>query len=238
MAGLNAALSLEGKPPVILPRSLSYIGVLIDDLVTKGTNEPYRMMTSRAEYRMRLRQSESDLRLTPIGREAGLVGDEQYARFQKKLNEIQAIRALLTKTYTKEFLQAIMQEAGEEYDGKTMPLKEICKRTRIAPSHLAQLPELGQFSLDCLASVLYDCKYEGYLAREDKAIAEQKRLEDKLIPFDFDYDAVKGLRIEARQKLAAIRPANVGQASRISGVNPADVTVLLLGLRVSELEKQ
>ncbi|KAI4453230.1 glucose inhibited division protein a [Holotrichia oblita] len=232
IAGLNASLSFRGLPPLILGRDTSYIGVLIDDLTVKGTNEPYRMMTSRAEYRLRLRQNNSDLRLSEIGKKAGLLDSKRYKIYKNKLKQIEKIRSLLPSFLSSRILTPLMDELKENYSGQGMMLQEIFRRTnadvQVVKKHI---PSLYEFEDACIEQVLYDCKYEGYLKREERTLDEIRRLDKISIPKDFDYDKVLSLRIEARQKLKNIRPLTLGHASRISGVNPADVAVLLLSLK-------
>ncbi|WP_302177028.1 tRNA uridine-5-carboxymethylaminomethyl(34) synthesis enzyme MnmG [Megamonas funiformis] len=232
IAGVNAALKIQGKEPLILKRSDGYIGVLIDDLVTKGTNEPYRVMTSRAEYRLLLRQDNADLRLTEKGRQVGLVSDERYARFVKRRDSIKNTIELLSKIRihpNKETL-AKMQEFELGSIHNTVTAADLLKRKEISYDDLKHIVELPEISEDVKKQVEITLVYEGYIKKQLEQVERMEKLEEKLLPEDINYDEVSSLRDEAREKLNAIRPISIGQASRISGVSPADISVLLVYL--------
>lgn len=231
VAGVNAALKVLNKEPLILSRSDAYIGVLIDDLVTKGTNEPYRVMTSRSEYRLLLRQDNADLRLTEIGRRVGLVSDERYEKFKERKSDIQSeldrLKALqiTNKREVNEFLISINSTELK----KPISLYELIKRPELDYFIVEPLDnERLQLPMDVQDEINIIAKYEGYIEKQLEQVDQFKKLENKLIPATLNYDDIKGLRIEAIQKLKNIKPINIGQASRISGVSPADVTVLLI----------
>ena len=234
IAGINAALTASGKDKITLPRSGSYIGTLIDDLVTKGTNEPYRMMTSRSEFRLILRQDNADLRLTPVGYACGLISEERYQAFLTKKAAEEAEKARLETTHLgPDAVNPLLDNLGLERVKSGVSLGDLLRRPQITYTDLVPIdlhrPDLPA---EVIKTVETDVKYAGYIKRELAEVERQKKLEDKFIPEDMDYGKIKGLRLEAGQKLAKLRPATVGQASRISGVSPADISVLLLYLGI------
>ena len=241
LAGMNAALYVQGRAPVILGRDQAYIGVLIDDLTTKGTNEPYRMMTSRAEYRLLLRQDNADLRLTPIGYAAGLAGEERMRRVQAKREATDAaLRALGGAWLPRgEALSALLSAHGQPEPAGSVRAADLLRRPGIGYGDLRGVwdgwrplePQVEQ-------QVSVALKYEGYLDKERRQVEQFRRAEERLLPQDADYLQVEGLRIEARQKLNALRPRSIGQASRISGVSPGDIAVLLVWLERRERARE
>ncbi|MBO5294214.1 MAG: tRNA uridine-5-carboxymethylaminomethyl(34) synthesis enzyme MnmG [Clostridia bacterium] len=234
VAGINAARSVQKKLPIILERSGSYIGTLIDDLVTKGTNEPYRMMTSRSEYRLLLRQDNADLRLTPLGYEVGLIDEERYQAFlHKKAQEDKEIERLESTHVSPETANPFLLSLGESALKSGASLADLLRRPPISYEQLAQIdPSRPSLSRAVALTVEVSIKYAGYANRQLLEVERHRKLEAKLLPLDLDYRQIRGLRIEAAQKLEQIRPRTIGQASRISGVNPADISVLLIYLGI------
>ena len=233
MAGINAALKLKGKEPIILHRSDAYIGVLIDDIVTKGTNEPYRMMTSRAEYRLLLRQDNADLRLTKIGHDVGLISDDRYNRFLNKKEHIEKeIKRCKSKTIKPtDKVNEFLKQNNSSLIKVGVKLSDLIKRTELNYEKLKEIdderPELSKAERE---QVEIQIKYEGYIKLQEKQVEEFKKLENKKLPSNIDYNQIKGISLEARQKLNEYKPSSVGQASRISGISPADISVLLIYL--------
>lgn len=229
VAGINAARKVQGKAPVVLDRGGSYIGTLIDDLVTKGCTDPYRMMTSRSEYRLVLRQDNADLRLTPLGHEIGLISEERYAAFLKKKEQIAAEMQRIEETsvHVSDELQSILEKCNTTPLKKGCKMIELLKRPQVTYKDLESMDtERPDYPPEVFEQVEISVKYAGYIARQEQQIREMRRIERKKIPADLDYTSLKGLRLEAVEKLSKIRPENLGQASRISGVNPADIAAL------------
>ena len=234
MAGINAARLMQGKEPIILKRSDAYIGVLIDDLVTKDSTEPYRMMTSRAEYRLLLRQDNADLRLTELGYEAGLISKERLDYVNKKIEMIKKEVERLKNTHVgaNEKVNSFLKNHGTTELLSGVTLSDLCKRPELSYEIIAEIDETRpHLPKEVSEQVGIEIKYEGYIAREMQQVESFKKMESKIIPSDIDYDNVKNLRIEARQKLKKFKPENIGMASRISGVSPADIAVLLVYLK-------
>jgi tRNA uridine 5-carboxymethylaminomethyl modification enzyme len=233
VAGINAALAVKGEEPMILPRSSSYIGTLIDDLVTKGTKEPYRMMTSRSEYRLILRQDNADMRLTEIGYRVGLVNEERYQKFlEKKMaveNEIRRVNSITVPP--SEHVNSILASYGSTQITSGVKLADLIRRPELSYASVERIditrPNLPRA---VMLTAEISIKYEGYIKRQLAEVERSSKLEQRRLPADIDYTEIGGLRIEAAEKLNEVRPVNLGQASRISGVNPADISVLLIRL--------
>ena len=233
IAGINVARKVQGKEPIILDRSQAYIGVLIDDIVTKGTNEPYRMMTSRAEYRLLLRQDNADLRLTELGYKIGLISEERYNNFLDKKNKIEQeiSRMKCTTIKPKKEVNEFLVRNNTSPISNGIKLSDLMKRSELNYENLAEIDE-NRIDLpkDVQQEVEIQIKYEGYIKLQEEQVEKFRKLEQKILPNNIDYDKIKGLRLEARQKLNKIKPNSIGQASRISGVSPADISVLLIYL--------
>ena len=234
LAGINATQKIKGKEPLILDRTQGYIGVLIDDIVTKGTNEPYRMMTSRAEYRLLLRQDNADLRLTEIGHEIGLISDERYQRFLAKKDNIEKEVERLKKTVVKptERVNEILRKCGTSELNNGSKMAELIKRPEVSYEILKDIDEnRPELSYQEKEEVEIQIKYEGYIKLQEEQVEKFKKLEEKILPENIDYETINGISLEGRQKLNKFKPRSIGQASRISGVSPADVSVLLVYLQ-------
>ena len=233
IAGINAALRVQGKEELVLDRSESYIGVLIDDLVTKENHEPYRMMTSRAEYRLLLRQDNADLRLRKYGYRVGLISEEQYEALKRKEQQIQEEIERVENTYvgTSSNINELLEEYGSTLLSGGSSLAELIRRPELNYKMLAEVdPKRPKLPEDVQEQVNINIKYDGYIKRQMKQVEQFKKMEEKKIPENINYDEIQSLRIEAKQKLNLYRPINIGQASRISGVSPADISVLLVYL--------
>ena len=234
IAGINATQKIKGKEPVILDRTQGYIGVLIDDIATKGTNEPYRMMTSRAEYRLLLRQDNADLRLTPIGYEVGLISKERFERFQNKKKNIEKEIERLKNTIVKpeKDVNDLLEKYGTTPLSTGTKMAELLKRTELDYEKLEPIDkERPILSKQEKEEVEIQIKYEGYIKMQEAQVEKFKKLESKILNEDIDYEKISGISLEARQKLNKFKPRSIGQASRISGVSPADISVLLVYLQ-------
>ncbi|MDD2446044.1 MAG: FAD-dependent oxidoreductase, partial [Clostridia bacterium] len=234
IAGINAGLYLDGKEGLVLKRNSSYIGVLIDDLVTKGTNEPYRMMTSRAEYRLWLRQDNADVRLTEIGREVGLVNDKRYEKFQNKLKDIAKCKQLLeTKVKIDQKMIDFLNKKNESIPKQTIRIYDLIKKNKVNLHDVNEEYDFfREFDRKILETVNIDIRYEGYLKQQERDIKEMLKQEASKIPEGIEYGALKGLSLEAREKLEKIKPQTIAQASRISGISPADISILIIYLKM------
>ncbi len=238
MAGVNAARKVKGQEPIVLDRSQAYIGVLIDDLVTKENNEPYRMMTSRAEYRLLLRQDNADLRLTPIGHEIGLIDDERYnyVVYKQKIINEEVARLKTISIGAGKITQTVLEKYESAPLNTAATLDELIRRPELDYEKVRELdPEYKELSEDIVNQINIEIKYEGYIKRQEKQVENFKRVEVRKLPEDIDYSTIQGLRLEAQQKLNKFKPMSIGQASRISGVTPADISVLLIYLSQKKL---
>ena len=230
VAGINAERYVHGKPHFTLRRDNSYIGVLIDDITTKENVEPYRMMTSRAEHRLILRQDNADMRLTDLGREIGLVNDQRYTKFLRKKQQIESAQKQLNTVVSPKVYGPLFESKNEPVTGAGLTVDEMLRRTNISTKDIQALGFFADIDDDALYQIEIESKYRGYIEKEKEAIAQANKLENKPLPADIDYLSIDGLRLEARQKLHKIRPANLGQAGRILGVSPADIQILIVYL--------
>ena len=233
VAGINAALKIQGKEPMILDRAGSYIGTLVDDLVTKGANDPYRMMTSRSEYRLILRQDNADERMTPIGRRVGLISDERYSKFLKKqelkANELERIKKTVIPPTDELNSLLVSRETSPINTG--VKLVDLIKRPQLSYEILSSIDkDRPQLDANIFEQIEVEVKYEGYIQKQFAQVEQMRRMEKRTLPHDLDYRTITGLRLEAQEKLNKVHPTNLGQASRISGVSPADISVLVVWL--------
>ena len=241
IAGINAARKIDKKRPIILDRSMAYIGVLIDDIVTKGTNEPYRMMTSRAEYRLLLRQDNADLRLTKIGHDIGLISDERFKKFEAKKenieNEIKRLKNTIIKPEKK--VNELLKKYGTSELSTGTKMSELLKRTELDYDKLASIDEKRpKLDIQEAKEAEIQIKYEGYIKMQEEQVEKFEKLERKILPENIDYEKINGISLEGRQKLNKLKPHSIGQASRISGVSPADISVLLVYLQMYKNNKE